>query len=68
MACNRRSRWHGGSDTSGGDAGLSMSVIILANVLAMIMIGALWLRARGAPRPSPRPVAKGYAGSAIDDR
>ncbi|WP_020674183.1 MFS transporter [Amycolatopsis nigrescens] len=33
-------------DISGGNAGLSMTVMILANILAMAVIGGLWLSAR----------------------
>ncbi|WP_158891743.1 MFS transporter [Amycolatopsis anabasis] len=36
-------------DATGGNAGLSMTVMILANVLAMVVIAALWRSARRAP-------------------
>ncbi|WP_433332648.1 MFS transporter [Spirillospora sp. CA-294931] len=55
-------------DASGGSDGLSMSVMIAANVLAMVVIAGMWLTARrtrgsavperpapGASRPAPGP-------------
>lgn len=43
-------------DAGGGDAGLSMTVMIAANVLAMVLIGGMWIAARrtlGRAVPQP---------------
>lgn len=48
-------------DASGGNAGLSMTVMILANVLALVVIIGLSLAGRRAPSPAGAPrIAPGH--------